>query len=509
MKATLDLANLPDDPTKLKELVRDMAEQLHRLQEQLRLAVKARFGRKSETVDPGQMALFQKLIDAQVGRMSEVAAKLEAAPTGAPGHGRRQQPLNLPKVREHFALPETQKTCPDCKKPLKKIGEESRNILEHVPSSVFVRVQTCEKWGCPCCQDKVVTSQLPEQPISRCLAGEGMLAHVVVSKYVDHLPLYRQTSILKRQGLDVNRSTLCGWTAQVAELLEPLHGAMKSELLKSKIIHGDDTPVSVLDRPDGPRPRESREVKRRARQARLWVWVGDKDHPHTVFDYTPNRKREGPLDFLEGWKGYLQADAYPGYETLYRKRGVVEVACWAHARRKFFDAQVTDRDRAQTALAFIQRLYQVESLAKDLSPRLRQRRRERDAMPVLKGFRNWMDAQALVLPKSAMGLAIQYSLRQWAALCRYVHNGDLAIDNNAAENALRGVAVGRKNWLFEGSDAGGRRAAVLYTLVASCRRHGIDPYAYFKDVISRLGGHPAKRLKDLMPANWEAGKPAE
>ena len=502
MKTTLDLAKLPDDPEKLKELVVDMAVQMQRLQEQLRVALRGRFGRKAESVDPAQMALFQKQIDEYVGKMVEASAKLEAVAVAPEGHGRRQQPENLAKQLEHYPLPEDQKTCPGCKKPLKKIGEETRNILEHVPSSVFVRVQTNEKWGCPCCQDKVVTSELPAQPIARCLAGEGLLAHVVVSKYADHLPLHRQAQILGRQGLDVNRSTLCGWTAQVAELLEPLHTAMKAELLKSKVIHGDDTPVSVLDRPEDPPPGEGGKKRRKARQGRVWVWVGDKQHPHTVFDYTPNRKREGPLDFLGSWKGFLQADAYPGYETLYKERGVVEVACWAHARRKFFDAQDTDQARGQAALAFIGRLYQVEARAKGLSPKERQSLRQEEALPVLKAFRAWMDAQVLVLPKSAMGLAFQYALRQWAALCRYVQDGDLAIDNNAAENALRGVAIGRKNWLFEGSDAGGRRAAVLYTLLASCRRHNVDPYAYLKDVIARVGGHPAKQLKELMPAYW-------
>jgi hypothetical protein len=315
---------------------------------------------------------------------------------------------------------------------------------------------------------------------------------------VDHQPLYRQAHIFERQGLDVNRSTLCGWVRQSAELLGPIVEAMKAEVLKSKVIHGDDTPVAVLD------PKNGQSGKKKARLGRVWVWVGDKEHPHTVFDYTPNRKREGPLDFLEGWRGFLQADAYPGYGALYKERSVLEVACWAHTRRKFFDAQDTDRPRAEAALAFIQRLYQVEKATKDLASRERQKLRQKEALPVLRAFGDWMEAQQ-VLPKSAMGQAIQYAQRQWAALCRYVQDGDLAIDNNAAENALRGVAVGRKNWLFEGSDEGGRRAAVVYSLVESCRRHGIDPYAYLRDVIARVGGYPAKRLKELMPANWRQG----
>lgn len=294
----------------------------------------------------------------------------------------------------------------------------------------------------------------------------------------------------------MNRSTLCGRVAQSADLLDPLYQAMKLDLLNSKVIHGDDTPVRVLERDRSGPPGK----KTKSRLGRVWVWVGDKTHPHTVFDFTPNRKQEGPLDFLVGWKGYLQADAYPGYEVLYKKRGVMEVACWAHVRRKFFDAQDTDRPRAEAALAFVQRLYRVEDLSKEMPPQERKQLRESEALPVLKAFEAWMEAQQ-VLPKSSIGLAIQYAQNQWPALCRYVEDGDLAIDNNAAENALRGVALGRKNWLFEGSDAGGRRAAIIYTLLEPCRRHGINPYAYLKDVIGRIG--EAKRLLELAPAQWQ------
>jgi hypothetical protein len=345
-----------------------------------------------------------------------------------------------------------------------------------------------------------VTSELPELPVAKGLAGEGLLAHVVTSKIADHLPLYRQAVILKRHGFDVRRSTLADWVAQVAEKLEPVYQAMKADVLGSKVIHSDDTtvPVLIAREPGGPLG------KRKAALGRLWTWVGDEEHPHTVYSFSPDRRQEWPTDFMAGWKGYLQADAYPGYHPLYRK-GIQEVACWAHARRKYVEAMETAPELGQSALAFIHRLYDVEREAKLLDALERKRLRRLHAKPVLETFKGWLDAQSLrVLPKSAMGQALAYTLKQWAALNRYVEDGDLGIDNNPAERALRGIALGRKNWLFAGSKAGGDRAAILYSVVESCKRHGIDPFEYLRDVIGTVAGTPAKKVHELMPANWKA-----
>ncbi len=509
---SLDLEHLPDDLLFLKSLVRDMAGQIDKLHNQLREALHRHYGRKSETLSPDQLALFQKLIEEQLSKAPQPPLAQATPKVPVRAHGRSKPSKQLPRKAEFFPLPEEKKSCPDCQQPLKKIGQETRSIVDYVPASVFVREQTCEKWACPSCQDKVVTSELPQLPIERGMAGAGLLAYVVTSKYADHLPLYRQAEIFARQGFEVNRSTLCGWTSQVADLLKPLHQAMKADLLASKVIHSDDTPVPVLEernKDQGP-PGENDDAcaddplgRRKARLARLWTWVGDKDHPHTVFDYTPDRKREGPLAFLGDWKGYLQADAYAGYDQLYDQGGVIEVACWAHARRKFNEAKATDKDRGHAALAFIGRLYEVERAAKEKPSKERLQLRLQHSKPVLDSFKAWLDAQALtVLPKSAMGEAIGYALRQWEALCRYTQDGDLAIDNNPAENALRCVALGRKNWLFAGSDEGGRRAAILFSLVASCKRHKIDPFAYLRDVLGRLSTHPAKKVRQLLPDAW-------
>lgn len=314
-----------------------------------------------------------------------------------------------------------------------------------------------------------------------------------------HLPLHRLEGIFERQGVDLSRSTLCDWVRDSATLVEPIVRAMGREVLASKVIHTDDTPVRVQDRlhPGG------------TREGRLWVYIGDRDHPYTVFDYTPNRKRDGPAHFLDRYRGYLQADAFSGYDGIYAGGQVIEVACWAHARRKFYDAQTTDSQRAAAALAFIRQLYAVERQARDLGPEKRRELRQEHSRPVLERFRQWLDAQALAaLPQSPMGQAIGYALGQWTALCRYLDDGDLAIDNNASERQLRAVAVGRKNWLFVGSDRGGRRAAIAYSLMATCKRHGVNPFAYLRDVLERVATHPSSGIAVLFPPNWKAAQQA-
>jgi transposase len=496
----LDLGNLPTDVALLQSIVLSLATTNEKLLHHLREANRRQFGRKAESVSEFQMVLFEKLIQEQLAGIPKMAAFEVAPKAPSKGHGRRTPSSALPRHHEHYPLPESQKTCPDCHSKLKKFGTESRNVVEFVPASLFVRVQTSEKWGCPCCLDKVVTSELPDLPVEKGMAGEGLLAHVVTAKFCDHLPLYRQALILRRHGFDVSRSTLCDWVAQAAEKLEPVYLAMKADVLESKVIHSDDTTVPVLE----GKERGDRTQKKKAKIARLWTWVGDKNHPHTVYSFSPDRKQEWPLGFASSWKGYLQADAYSGYHPLYL-RGIKEVACWAHARRKIVEAMETAPETGQAALAFIHRLYEVEREAKEKPANERKRLRQIHSKPVLDAFKTWLDTQALmVLPKSVMGLAMGYILRQWQALNRYLEDGDLAIDNNPAERALKAVALGRKNFLFLGSNRGGDRAAVLYSIVESCKRHGIDPFEYIRDVIGKIGGVSTKKVKELMPASWKA-----
>jgi hypothetical protein len=275
-------------------------------------------------------------------------------------------------------------------------------------------------------------------------------------------------------------------------------------VLRSKLVHTDDTPVPVQDKGRG-----------KTRAGRIWVYVGDEDHPYTVFDYTATRSRDGPAKFLSTFRGYLQADAYAGYDAIYAgvlgSGDVVEVACWAHTRRYFFEARLSDPGRAHCAIAYIRKLYDVEDQANDqhLESAARGQLRQQQARPILDQFEPWLkDEQAKVLPKSPIGQAISYTLSNWQALVRYTQDGDLHIDNNIAENALRALCLGRKNWLFFGSDRGGETAAVLFSLIASCQRHGIDPYAYLRNVIGRISDHPANQLTQLLPDHWQAAAQA-
>lgn len=314
-----------------------------------------------------------------------------------------------------------------------------------------------------------------------------------------HLPLHRQERIFERQGFVLHRSTTCQWMAACAALVQPLFTLMVTRAL----AHADDTPVPVLD-----------ETRNTTRRGHLWAYLGDKDHPYNVFDFMPNHSRDGPVTFLARFRGYLQADAYSGYEALYTpESGVVEVACWAHARRHFFDAKESDAARSHQALAFIRQLYAIEDEVRKLDATARAARRQEQARPILVTFAAWLDSQMTqsenpVLPKSPMGQAIAYARNNWDALGRYTSDGDLAIDNNAAERALRAVVTGRKNWLFAGSDNGGRTAAVLYSFTSTCQRHKIDSFAYLREVFTRLPTHPVERLAELLPDHWASARAA-
>jgi transposase len=308
------------------------------------------------------------------------------------------------------------------------------------------------------------------------------------------LPLNRQVDIFARHGVTLARQTLTDWVGDAAALLEPLYGDLKTRVLASKVIHTDDTPVPVQD-PD----------RSQTREGRLWVYVGDGRPATIVYDYTPTRSRAGPSTFLEDFRGYLQADAYAGYDALYATGRVVEVGCWAHARRYFYNARDADAARALAALGFIRQLYAIEAEARSLDAAARRARRAAQGTPILERFKTWLDEQAdVVLPKSPIGEAVGYARGQWAALTRYPEDGDLAIDNNVSERALRRVVVGRGNWLFCGSDAGGHRAAIIYSFVATCKEHRLDVWAYLKDVLERIPTHPNPRRAELLPGNWQA-----
>jgi transposase len=505
----IDRDHLPTDPAVLQQLVRELlddrdaqARQVQRLQHWLTKLLRARYGPQRERVDEHQLFLFAA---------AALAARRDGpppAPTTPPadlpprrGHGRQRLPKQLARRQVTYELPAAEQHCPTCRAQLTRIGDETSERLEYVPACLVVLEERCAKYACPqgC---TVRTATKPMQPIEKGLPGPGLLAQVAVSKYADHLPLHRQTQIFARQGVTLSRQTLCDWMGRAALLVAPLVTLMQERALQSKALQTDDTPVAVLD-PTLPR----------TKTGRIWTYVGDRAHPYTVYDYTPDRSRAGPDRFLQPFNGYLQADAYAGYDALYRDpvRGVTEVACWAHARRRVFEARDADPMRAMVLLAYIRLLYDVEREARDraLDAAGRRALRQERSVPILTDIESYLRREQLhVLPKSPIGDAIGYALHNWAALVRYTEDGALEIDNNAAERSLRGVAVGRKNWLFFGSDTGGRTAAILSSVITTCQRLHVEPFAYLRDVFDRISAHPAQRLEELLPDQWQAAQTA-
>jgi transposase len=499
----------------LLEELGNATRKLTQMEHQLQQLLRRLYGRSSEKIDPRQLALFAELLKELEG--CNPPPEPPPAPAAAPaaprkGHGRRRIPEDLPRERVIHDLGEDEKPCPCCGTMREVIGHETSEQLDIEPAKLKVIEHVRLKYLCKACEAKaaeggpqIQTAEKPLAPIEKGLAAPGLLAYVLVTRFCDHMPYYRQERMLERIGIKLTRSTLCDMAAQAARALLPLHHVAIEDLLLSRVMHTDDTPIDVLDR-----------LLRRPRQGRFWVYVGDQSHPQIVFDYTPNRSRDGPMTFLKDWgrddTRFLQADAFGGYDGIYAGQAggnVVEVACWAHARRYFYDARNADAPHSAEALAYIKLLYDVERDAADLSSAERAGLRQERSAPVLVQFRQWLlGLQAVnggrVLPKSPMGEAITYALNQWAALCVYLLDGELNIDNNTAENALRRIAIGRKNWLFCGSDNGGRTAAILFSLIATCQRHHVDPFAYLKDVLTRIASHPSNRLAELLPGQWNA-----
>ena len=491
-------AALPDDLDTAHRQIREQAETLRRqgrliarLQHQLEKLLRQRYGKKGEGADPDQLLLFAQDAPAQAEPTSPTPPPLVPAGSKPDGHGRKPLPAGLPRRRIVHDVPPEGRACPECGSERRPMGEEVREQLEYVPASLIVVEHVRPKYACAGCAAHVaIAARLPE-PIEKGLPGTGLLAHVITSKLADHLPLYRQEAIFRRHGVELARSTMCDWMAACAGLLEPVVKAMTRRVLASKVIGTDDTPVTVQDHGG-----------KGSKTGRLWAYLGDRDNPFVVYDYTPDRSRDGPERFLEGYRsGYLQSDAYAGYDGLHA-RGLVEVGCWAHARRKFHEARTSDPERSHAAIAWIGRLYGVEREARDGGwddARLPAARVER-SRPLWESFGAWLEGETKkALPKSPVGEAIAYARSNWAALTRYTEAPYLSIDNNGVENAIRPIAVGRKNWLHLGSDRGGQTAATLLSLVQSCKALGNEPFAYLRDVLDRVSTHPASRVDDLLP----------
>jgi transposase len=559
------------------ELLRQRERELQQVQARLDQVLRRLYGPRRDRFDPNELLLFPEMNEGATTPSTPPPVDDTPPKRQRHKHGRGRPAAHLPRERRVYELSEAERACPCCGQTRQVIGTEVTEQYDCVPQSIHVIEHVRHKYACPACEQRreqplpatatpatvaattpgvaaaatpqtaaasdglaagpattdtplltsslsssagpacnpvvvlastLVTAPLPPQGVPRCLAAPGLLAHVIVSKFGDHLPLYRQAHMFARQGVPLSRSTLCDWLKQAADLLTPLCHLMTQEVLCSQVVQSDDTPVGVLDA-----------TRDATRTGRLWVYLGDVAHPYLVYAYSPNREQDWPQTFLANFAGFLQADAYSGYDGLFATGTIMEVGCWAHGRRKFVDAQATDPVRASYVLAVVRQLYAIERKVGEDSERLRLpleqawalrlQARQEQSVPLLTGLCQWLEQERdQVLPKSPIGEAITYLLNQWQALVRYTTQGYLAIDNNAAERALRAVAVGRKNYLFFGSDVGGATAAVLYSLVQTCKHLGIEPWRYLRDVLERLPTWPKERLRELLPDRWAAAQRA-
>lgn len=514
--AVFDPAKLPDDTSVLKQLIAELIralrdERRNREEMQQRLDALLRRSQSLEPIDPNQPLLFPELAQPEPAAPAPPAVETESSQRGkSKPHGRRRPSRQLRREQRRYELPMAERFCPECGDVRHEIGVQATEQYDYKPAEVFVIEHQRVKYACKCCAGHVAIAPKPPQPLDKGLPGPGLLAQIIVDKYQDHIPLHRTEQRFERLGVKLPRSTMCDWVASAAQLLTPLWQCLTQGVLLSKVLHTDDTTVPVRD-----------ETKSNHRYGRLWDYIGDQDHPGIVFDYTVTHARDGPAEFLKNFKGFLQADAYGGYDGIYTGSNgkIIEVGCWAHARNKFSEADNTDPERVLAAKAWVRKLYDVEDeanaiIAKDKltgaeAAAIRLRLRTEKTVPLLTSLRPWLlEQKEQVLPKSPIAAAINYMLNQWQALNRYTTDGDLHIDNNISERTLKLIGMGRTNWLFLGSDNGGQTAAVLFSFTATCKHLRIDTFAYLRDVLGRLPTHPTDRLEELLPHRWQTTRHA-
>ena len=508
----IDLAALPSDIHSLHQLVRDLAAQvaddrselaqaqaeIDRLKLIIRRFQRAQFGPRSERIDGDQLALGLEDLDADIARLQArhpATSAYDSSPQ--PTLSQNGLPDHLP--REDVALDIEERVCPCCGGALHPIGETVSEMLDFVPARLRVLRIRRPKYGCRAC-GTIHQAAAPERPIAKGMASPSLLAHVLVSKYCDHLPLYRQSQIFARHGVEIERSTLANWVGGACWWLEPLQARLAAHVFGAAKIFADDTPIPVLDPGRG-----------RTKTGRLWVYTrddrpwGGPDPPAAVYFYSSDRKAERPASHLEGFKGVLQVDGYAGFERLTARGGIVLAACWAHTRRKFFDMhEATGSPIAAEALRRIAELYAIEKSIRGRGAEERRSVRNTYSRPLVEAMKPWLKTQLGRIPgRGGLAEAIRYALSRWPALCRFLDDGRIELDNNSVERAIRPVALGRKNHLFAGSDDGAERWATVCSLIASAKLNEVEPFTYLKDVLQRMTeGHPMSRLDELLPWNW-------
>lgn len=505
----LDLNNLPTDTTVLHRLVRDIVggiehrdTEIERLKSIIKQLQRAQFGRRSERLDPDQLALGLEDLDGDLAREEEKRPPV-AKQTERSSH-RKRLPDHLPRADVRLDIGNM--TCACCGGALHVIGESVSEMLDWIPAQLRVIRTARPKYACRTCET-VVQAPAPERVIAGGLATPALLAQVLVSKYCDHTPLYRQSQIFARHGVDLPRSTLAGWVGGACWWLEALHERLCKNVFASAHLFADDTPVPVLDPGRG-----------RTKTGRLWVYAreqrgwGGPEPPAAVYLYAPDRRAERPASHLADFKGVLHVDGYAGFEQLADNENVVLAACWSHTRRKFYEvAEATGSPVAAEALRRIGELYAVEADMRGQSPAHRLAARRSRSKPIIDALRMWFEAQLPLVPgRSTLAEAIRYALSRWKGLTRFLHDGPIELDTNPVERAIRPVALGRKNHLFAGSDGGGHRWAVLCSLIESCKLNDVEPYAYLHDVLTRMvDGHSINRLDELLPWAWKTANPVK
>ena len=483
--------------------LREHSALIEKLKFELARLKRWRFGKQSEALSAEQLALWEAELDGDIAALQARLDALEGEKNKRTSDQaddqdkrqpkRRRLPESLPRIEVMHDL--LSKDCPQCGHGLQRIGEEVSEQLDIVPAKFFVRRHVRPKYCCRCCQT-LHTAPMPAQPIDKGIAAPGLITYVATGKYLNHLPLYRQEAEFERMQMPIPRSTMAGWFGELEVLLDPLVARMRQLLLAEAILHADETPVPVLDPGAG-----------KTATGYLWAYrSGPWSRLQAVaFEFAMSRGAEHPNRFLAPFAGTLVVDGYSGYNAVLKRANIVEAGCMAHARRPFYEiAEATGSPTAQSALLVIGKLYEIEAQLKALPAHERVSERKERAAPILADFKSWLDqTYANAPPKSAIGRALAYAINRWSALTRYLENGMLNIDNNPVENAIRGIALGKRNWLFAGSEAGGRRAAQFYTLIETAKLNGVNPNDYLTHVLTALPSAKAKDLDALLPWNFQ------